>query len=213
MAGTNNHTHRLPLRPQLLGIAMTQHVRTLSNRLVIQIPMFLTVAREHDREGVLSIVTNEQGGPTHDIPNLSSADGREPGARDQVERQDQGTVTDRPSEGLDRNASGGDRLGGDVDEVAHSEGSRCECHFPRSTPARIEPFQQWKDILREGLLEMPSPPPIRPYVDSIPSGLPCLKFMLTIKSACNLLLGSTFDEFVCRKSPVLKTKLKTSTRA
>ena len=192
---------------------MTQHVRTLSHRLMIQIPMFLTVAREHDREGVLSIVTNEQGGPTHDTPNLSSADGREPGARDQVERQDQGTVTDRPSEGPDKNASGGDRLDEDVDEVAHSEGSRRECHFPGSTSTRIEPVQQWKDILRGGLLEMPSPPSIRPYVDSIPSKFPCLKFMLTIKSACNSLLRATFDEFVCRKSPVLKTKLKTSVHA
>ena len=213
MARTNNSTHRLPLRPQLLGIAMTQHVRALSHRLMMQIPMFLTVARERECEGVVSIVTNEQGGPTHGTLNLSSVDGREPGAQDQVERQDQGTVTDRPSEGPVKNASGGDRLGEDVDDVAHSEGSRCECHFPESTPARIEPFQQWKDTWREGLLGIPSPPPIRPYVDSIPSKLPCLRFILATGSACGLLLRVTFDEFVCRKSSASKTKLKTSTHA
>ena len=60
---------------------------------------------------------------------------------------------------------------------------------------------------------MSSPLPIMPHVDSIPSKLSYLEFMLATKSACDLLLGVTFDEPVCRKSPVSKTKSKISAHA
>ena len=104
---------------------------------VMQIPMFLTVAREHEREGCSQSSRMSKAVPLT-VPQISPlpVEGN-PGLRT---CQQNFKIRGRSSERPIKDASGGDRLGEDVDDVAHSEESRCECHFPGSTPARIEPF-------------------------------------------------------------------------